>query len=520
MRDFDLVIIGSGFSGSLLAMVARRLGQSVLLVERGTHPRFAIGESTSPLTNLLLEEIAARYDLPRLAPLASYGAWQRTYPDIVCGLKRGFTYFHHTRSQAYRPDLDRGNQLVVAASPHDDLADTHWLRADVDHFLLDEAVALGTEYRDETRLDAAEPEADGGMTLRGERHGVPFAVCARFVVDASGPRGFLSRALGLSQSAFPGYPATQSLFSHFSHVRRCDEIEDFRTEGIPPYPLDDAALHHLFDGGWMWVLRFGNGVTSAGIAVTDALAEELDLAEGEPAWHRFLTMFPSIGKQFRNACPVEPFRHAPTLAYRSARVVGRGWAMMPSSAAFVDPLFSTGIPLTLLGIERLGHVLEQPPGACCETSLEDYERVTLEEADWVAHYIGTCYASLSRFDRFATLSQFYFAAASYAEMARRLDRRHLSPRFLAADDAQFRAGVDWCGRHFGDHSCSREAFGKAVSHAIESRNIAGLQDPTKQNWYGVDLEDVVRGAGKLGLTPEAVRAAIAVAPWAKPAPTA
>src|SRR5579884_450651 len=93
--DFDLAIIGSGFGGSLLAMVARRLGLSVVLLEKGRHPRFAIGESTSPLTNLLLETIAQRYDLPRLTPLTSYGPWQRTYPEIVCGLKRGFTFYHH-----------------------------------------------------------------------------------------------------------------------------------------------------------------------------------------------------------------------------------------------------------------------------------------------------------------------------------------------------------------------------------------------------------------------------------------
>src|SRR5258708_7635048 len=90
-RDFDLAIIGSGFGGALLAMVARRLGLSVLLVERGRHPRFAIGESASPLTNLILEQLAVRYDLPRLLPLTTYGNWQRVYPEIGCGLKRGFT---------------------------------------------------------------------------------------------------------------------------------------------------------------------------------------------------------------------------------------------------------------------------------------------------------------------------------------------------------------------------------------------------------------------------------------------
>ena len=78
---YDLAIVGSGFGGALTAMIARRLGLSVLLLERGTHPRFAIGESTSPLTNLLLEQLAQRYDLPRLVPFTEYGKWHLGIDD-------------------------------------------------------------------------------------------------------------------------------------------------------------------------------------------------------------------------------------------------------------------------------------------------------------------------------------------------------------------------------------------------------------------------------------------------------
>ena len=83
--DFDVAIVGSGFSGSLLAMIAKRLGRSVVLIERGSHPRFAIGESSTPLANLLLEEIASTYDLPRLRPLCEWGSWQRAEPEVHRG---------------------------------------------------------------------------------------------------------------------------------------------------------------------------------------------------------------------------------------------------------------------------------------------------------------------------------------------------------------------------------------------------------------------------------------------------
>src|SRR5437899_2676326 len=93
--SFDIAIIGSGFAGSLMAMIARRLGRSVVLIERTRHPRFAIGESSTPFANLLLEELATQYDLPRVRPLCKWGSWQRIYPEITCGLKRGFTFYHH-----------------------------------------------------------------------------------------------------------------------------------------------------------------------------------------------------------------------------------------------------------------------------------------------------------------------------------------------------------------------------------------------------------------------------------------
>ena len=117
MNDTDLAIVGSGFGGSMLAMIARRLGLRVMLIERGRHPRFAIGESASPLAGILIEQLSDRYDLPRVRPLSAFGTWQRTYPHVVCGLKRGFTYFKHEAGVATERPTIAANQLLVAASP-------------------------------------------------------------------------------------------------------------------------------------------------------------------------------------------------------------------------------------------------------------------------------------------------------------------------------------------------------------------------------------------------------------------
>ena len=503
MNDIDLVIVGSGFGGSLMAMIASRLGLRVTLLERGRHPRFAIGESASPLAGILLEQLSDRYDLPRVRPLSAFGTWQRTYPHVVCGLKRGFTYFMQDVGRRYEAAGDRANQLLVAASPSDELSDTHWLRSDVDHFLLNEAIALGVDYHDLVELERIEWQPDGDALLTGVRSGRTLRVRARFVIDASGPRGFLSKALGIENRGFDAYPPTQALFSHFTGVARCEDMGEFRSKNDAslPYPMDDAALHHVFDGGWMWVLRFGNGVTSAGVAVEDWLAEELKLAEGEPAWHRLLARYPSVAAQFADARPIRSFTWMPRLAYRAAAAAGDRWAMLPSAAAFIDPLFSTGIPLTLLGIERLAQVLERGIG---NTRLDDYAAATLEDADRTARFIAGSYAGFQQFPMFTAYSMFYFAAASFAEMARRLTSPRAPRRFLCGDSEPFASALDQLSPAAGRAETFSD-YANSVASAVAGWNVAGLCDAVKMNWYAVDLEDTVRGAAKLELSEEQVR---------------
>ena len=182
---YDIAVVGSGFAGSLLAMIAHRLGRSVILIEKGTHPRVVIGESSTPLSNLLLEELTTRYGLTSLGPLGEWGSWQRSFPQVGCGLKRGFTFHHHVLGTPASPDSERRNQLLVAASPRNEIADTHWYRADFDHLLVREAEKLGVSYVDRVKLHRM---TDCGDTVRleGNRNGNNVEFRARFVADATG----------------------------------------------------------------------------------------------------------------------------------------------------------------------------------------------------------------------------------------------------------------------------------------------------------------------------------------------
>jgi tetracycline 7-halogenase / FADH2 O2-dependent halogenase len=498
----DVAIVGSGFAGSLAALALRSLGRSVALIERGTHPRFAIGESSTPLANLLLEEICDRYRLDRIRALSKWGTWQTRHPHIGGGLKRGFSFFRHDMDAPFRDGSHHDRQLLVGASPHDGIGDTHWYRPDFDHFLVEEASNAGAGYLDEVDLTALRSTATG-TTLEGVRAGQPLQVHARFIIDASGPRGCLHRALGLGERPLQWLPATQALFTHFSGVDLWDRTVEIDPASTPPFPVDDAALHHVFPGGWIWVLRFNNGLTSAGAALTGPVADSIEIG-AEGAWDRLLGRLPSIARQFHAARPVRPFIHSRRLAFRSATVSGRNWALLPSAAGVIDPLLSTGFPLTLLGIQRVIRLLESDrwDGQAFADGLADYSDRTQRELDATERLVAALYASMGDFELFKRLSLLYFAAAAFSETSRRLEMPDKARGFLLCDDPAFAAEMRACADAAlaAPGGVDRASLLRRIDRAIEPYDVAGLGDRSRRDWYPVLAGDLVAAAPKLDAT--------------------
>jgi tetracycline 7-halogenase / FADH2 O2-dependent halogenase len=478
----DVAVLGGGFAGSLMALVLRRIGRSVVVLERGTHPRFAIGESSTPLCNLSLESIARDFDLPRLMPLSDYGRWRRAYPELACGLKRGFTFAQHVEGRPFEPRLDHANELLVAASPTADEGDTHWFRADFDHFLAEEAKAEGVLFIDRTEVTGI--ERNERWTVRGRRAGEPAEFHTRFVIDASGPAGLLGRSLDIDARPCGVRTNAWSVYSHFKDVGLWSDVLTEAGGSIAehPYGCDDAALHHVLADGWIWVLRFNNGVTSAG-AMIDATRRQPDTAlSPEEEWAAILERYPSVARQFVAARPVQSFVRTGRLQRRARCVSGDEWAMLAHAAYFLDPLFSGGNAHTLLTIERLGRILRDHWGQpSLRRELETYSRMLLREVNLLDRMIHGCYRCFGRFDLLAGYVMDYFAAAIHCEHRRRAGTVGPEQGFLFAENADFRAAVR---RHYNVLGiASAEELQREVARDLAPINVTGLCDPGKLNMY-------------------------------------
>ena len=515
MDACDVAIVGSGFAGALLARILVTLGYNVALIERGTHPRFAIGESSTPLANLSLERLAARYRLADCFQLSTHGRWLADRAELRRGLKRGFTFYRHHPDT---PFADRGldsERLLVAASPNDAISDTHWLRADIDHHFVREAIAAGVDYRDRTDLTSAE-FGTGEIQLSGAREGEPFTLRARFVIDASGPGGFLARQLEIPSALARTETRSALLYSHFDGVALMSDVVPGLPEG--PYPDDWAAVHHIIDEGWMYSLRFDHGTTSAGFLLTPRGLATFDGAERSPEvlWRGVLARYPTLSRLFGAARPTMPIAFRSPIQHRLSRAAGDRWLLLPHAFAFVDPLFSTGIAWSLRAVERLGLMFESTKRGASRFELPEltrYERALVAEADQIDRLVAGAYEAMAHFDLLTAQAMLYFATVSFAEVGRRIAPTDDAPwnGFLGVGDfileplpweSHRRLLAITQGRGDVGTADARREYSDWIAESIAARNVAGLADASRHNLYPVDLDVLVDRHELLGLTRE------------------
>lgn len=307
-KQYDVIIAGGGPAGSTAALTLTRMGFDVVVLEKDVHPRFHIGESILPRNTPLLRELGIEDAIRALPHVPKFGA------------EFGFGNDPQTRRFTFRDGLLPGFPVFNIE------------RSIFDKALIDLARGRGAEVREgEPVTEIVTLGADGVevLTPRGPVRG-------RVLLDASGHGTIVARHLNLRRNFEEPELKKVAYFQHFEGVWH-HEGED---RGHPCIAMCDE--------GWFWIIPLNDRKTSVGFVTRPGFTQSIGVpARRILAWA--IARCPLVRDRMRKAQGSVENEVLSDFSYRCRPYAGPGYFMLGDAACFLDPIFSTGVTLAMVG---------------------------------------------------------------------------------------------------------------------------------------------------------------------------
>jgi FADH2 O2-dependent halogenase len=348
---YDVAVLGGHFAPAVLAAILAHKGARVLLIDAPGDRDEPSGEATVPYTSEVFALVAERFELPEIAAFAHFPDLPREVRE-VSGIKKSLGFIYHTQGAPQDP------RRVVQFNVPGEHNELHIYRPAADEYLRQVAVKYGAERPGGDAVAAGVAAADEGfvITLSDGRE-----YQARYLVDASGPDSPALEALGVPVRSDLRRLTSRTLVTRMAGVRpfeECAPLSWYR--GATAWSA--GTVHHLFDGGWIQIVGFGNhpGSNNALSGITVALdpAKYADLpAEPEAAFRALIAKYPSIAVQFVDAVAAEPWRTGEPWQRSATATCGERWFAMDRSAARTEELLSRDVTMSLEIVHALAAAL-------------------------------------------------------------------------------------------------------------------------------------------------------------------
>lgn len=318
--EVDVIVIGGGPAGAAAAGLLAQRGHRVLVLEREKFPRYHIGESLITGCLSVVEELGLTDRLDAMGFVKKYGG------SLLWGRQKQRWTFQFIEGGAY----EHSYQVR---------------RADFDALLLTRARELGAHVLEEATVKEPVMQADRvngvSYSLRGGDE--VFGAKARLVIDASGQARVLGRRLALVE-----WHEDLRNVAVWSYFQGCDQLAGDEAGNI---------LVENVPGGWFWGIPLYDGTMSLGYVTPAAHAAQTGLGLPE-LFAAQIEESTELKQLMRHARRVNGFRSARDWSYTCSRFQGPGWVLVGDAAAFVDPLFSTGVALAMLAASALAKTVD------------------------------------------------------------------------------------------------------------------------------------------------------------------
>ena len=386
----DVIIAGTGIAGTTLGAICASEGLSVQLIEVGKHPRFALGEALLPQSAIWPFMIGEAFNIPEISHLSHA---DRIVDNITksCGIKHSIGFVHHAAGQPH--DGQRMHQLVPPHLPF--YSESHLMREDIDLYLLQAAQTRGCHYIDECKIEDVHIDPAEGVRLATSRGTFEGA----YYVDATGRNSVLADEMGYRAAGHDLATHSRSIFAHVEGLKPYDDLVD-ELPGLSRR-LHDGTLHHVFDGGWMWVIPFDNfdrstsTLASVGLMLDTRRFPVLENLSPEEEFHHIISAFPDVARHLGDVRAVRPFVRTGRLQYSAGQSVGDRHYITNNTFGFTDAIYSNGLINTFESVFFGAHALldafkrgARPEDFSAKrfASVERLHQEQLRQADWMASH--------------------------------------------------------------------------------------------------------------------------------------
>jgi FADH2 O2-dependent halogenase len=369
--QFDVIVIGGGPAGSILASLLAQQGRSCLVLERDIHPRDHVGESLTPGTNPIFKEIGFLQKMEAASFVHKAGAaW--TAPRSPAGkfvaIPLGaFPPPGATQLYTYNVERDEFDSLLIRHAH--ELGARVIQGVGVQQVLFEDGRAVGVRAR----------LADG----------IHHDFFGRVVVDASGRRCVLANQLGFKHKD-PEFDQV-AMYSWF--------------KGVTPNPPGHEGfifLHFLgLERAWAWQIPLRNGVVSVGV-----VTHRSDFRRASESSEEFFDSVVRRNNYFaaamQHAERIRPWWLEGDYSYRIDRLAGPGWLIVGDALRFVDPVFSTGVDVAAFSAKFASEALDQAFSGGHEPAIwSDYEQRVTGGIDVWHQFISLFYRLQNLFTLYA-----------------------------------------------------------------------------------------------------------------------
>lgn len=321
MMVYDVAIIGGGPAGSTAATLLAQRGRKVIVLEREKFPRFHIGESLLPFSMSALERLGVMPKLEAAGFMPKHGA------EIASGSGDREVRFYF--KNGFQPQRDTAFQVE---------------RSRFDKILLDHAAEAGAEVCESTLVTSVEfHPTEVTLTIRRDHKPESEPVSARYVLDCSGRNTIIASKFDLKRV----YPNLKkfAIYAHFDGVAMPDGV--------------DGTLTRMVRGNdhWFWLIPLSRTRTSVGVVMDTAKFKAL-AKKPEQVLNEAISVLPSMRSRMESSTRVSAIYSSGDYSYRNTRLHGDRWLLAGDAAGFIDPIFSSGVFLALLGGERAADALD------------------------------------------------------------------------------------------------------------------------------------------------------------------